>query len=144
MKNIMLAFIKHILLFVFANILAAMILGLLITIFSGYFKADIGNIIVGVLFFAMFGMAFTVIPYAIAISIIKGIKDSPIWAYAIGGLASPLFLYLWFANTVSTAKDSILIVAFMVAGAVCGAVYGVLDKKIQFSPKLKTQGENHD
>lgn len=115
-----------------ANILAAAMLGLLISIFSGSFNADIGNFIAGVLFFAMFGTAFTVIPYTIAISIIKGIKDSPIWAYAIGGLASPLFLYLWFANTVSNAKDSILIVAFMFTGAVCGAVYGVLDKKYRF------------
>ena len=138
--------VKHILLFIFANFLAAIILGIIIVIIEGSLDISIVNLINGVKFLAIltiFGVVITIIPYLIAISIIKAIQDSPVWAYAIGGAASPLFLYFGVVNTVSNIEDFLFIVIFAGTGAICGFVYGLLDRKIQISSKAINEGGGH-
>ncbi len=78
--NVILRCIKHLLLFIFSNIIAAIIMGLILAIFDGYFRTDIVSFMGGALMASIFGMIFTIIPYIIGLFIIKTINKPPLWA----------------------------------------------------------------
>lgn len=128
--------IKHPLLFAFSNVLA-----LFLIIISGmlldpspdnYFLA---KALVTSLGFSPFAMGFTIIPYSIAFSIIKSNPHPSLWAYILGGVMSPFFLYMLFI--ISGASTLISFIA--IDGAICGLVYGLLDRATQQPAPFTTE-----
>lgn len=117
------AFLKHAFLFSFSNLIAITIITLYLNTLESLYTTDINIFInIGILFLS-FAMIFTIIPYIIIIALIKATKDAPILEYIIGGTITPIFLYLLIGHLT-------LIAILIVIGALCGAIYGFLDKRI--------------
>lgn len=98
---------------------------------------SIGNLISGLVFSALtspIAMIFTILPYAIGLFVIKRRNNPSLWGYGLGGASASMLSCLWF-YTVGEGTPPITFLYFAFVGAVCGLLYGLLDRSIQIRTK---------
>jgi len=124
--------VKHLLLFVLVNLLAATII---LIVDKGVTVLGSGGSVFIIVIFAVFAMVYNIIPYLILLHFLKSKPETSLLKYAIAGAICPaaIIFHLLISAITSEYKtfSFLLVLLLMVIGAACGVLYGFLDKKIQ-------------
>lgn len=131
-KKYFLFFIKHLSLYFIVNILGAAFFGLCSTLMysSGNVFYLLKDFIEGTVIFLFYGSILNLIPYLILLSIIKSNQEKTIKQYITAGILCPVMFNVPL-TFVFFGLNLIFLPVLCPIGAICGALYGYLDKKFQ-------------